>query len=91
MNPKDLAIDLLRPYIERGETGKQILNSCLGSGSREVDIMCNPKYVWDYAIEKLLYKAKPDEVVVQYPDDRFFVFKMSELEQSILSGQLSMF
>lgn len=82
----NLAKRLYQPYIERGDTLKQIADGMLGYGSDEGSVQTG-----GWVDGK---KLKPNQVAVELPDRSRFIFKLEDFEKAIKgngSHQLALF
>lgn len=88
MTPKEVAMRLVKPYAERGDSLKSILDGCGGLGSTEFEASIGG-YCWQN--DKLIYKAKRNEVIVTRFEskDCLYIYKVEELYNEVVSGQLA--
>ncbi|MFA5398310.1 MAG: hypothetical protein WC346_20020 [Methanogenium sp.] len=86
---KRFAIDFISPYILRGDSVESIISGQGGQSCSDFRIQIGG-YIWDSTIQKLLYHAKRDEIVVDRIGNKncLFIFKVSKLADEIMSGQL---
>lgn len=86
MTPRQLALHLIKVYVERGDSFESLRSSYLGESCTEYSVAIGGS-AWQR--EKLLYIGKGDEIVVSRVDskDVCYVFKLRELFNEIKSGQ----
>lgn len=90
-DPKQSAIAFIEPYILRGESVNNLIQSCMGYGDGEIGIQVNVKNVWSHDVTRILTTAKRDEIVVQYADDSVYKYNLYALAKEILQPQMALF
>ena len=89
-NPRKIAIDMIKPYVLRGDTLESLVAGGLGHYGGGCSVHIGG---YTYHGDILIYKAKRDEVVVDQIDgqDCCYKFKVTKLYEEINSNQLGLF
>lgn len=83
-DPKQIAIDFIKPYILRGDSVESIMAGQGSSSGGDYDVQLGG-YVWNKDITMLLYKGKRHEVIVTEIDGKecLYIFNIHKLAQEI--------
>lgn len=79
--PKEVAVEFIRPYVERGDTYKELATGCMGSHDAQIG-----GYYAEHPNEAL-HKLKAGEIMAR-SNGETEVFQLLTLYTGILTGEL---
>ena len=89
MEPKEIAINLIKYYVLRGDGLESLRSSYMGEGCSEYDVAIHGN-AWEG--DKLVHQGTSDEIVVSKINgkDCCYIFKLKQLYDEIISGQMKL-
>lgn len=87
---KDIAVNLIKYYVLRGDTIEDLRKSYMGQGCSEYNVAIHGN-AWNDK-DELIHEGKSNDIVVSKINGKncCYVFRLDELYNEIKSGQMSL-